>query len=472
MKISVKAFLITTTLFLATTALAAESTAELQPLAPNLARIILKMIDAHGNIVSAGHVTNMEWVWSRAAPTDAMDSPALRIWIKTNFPEQWRVEKVTGNAVTLAVPFQPGADQILAIDLRAITGSLRMSFRDQRNKETETTLAVQMTVSRPYVLLRPECALQNVHVLVNKSESRHLFVGLSCVDIGDGVDVYFFRSTDGKWDNETPGLLRFDPEGKFAAFKHHFGKPKRDMNIPRGLFDVGTVDAQGRQSAYSIYFKSTNKLAPRRYDLHVGIAGAIRHIKDRSREVALTQYALNASFGADYQLVPEILFATLGANIDFLTNLRAPSDLPTAEFGLLDGLLGYRLPLGLGFADFTVFAGWNFWQMYVANDRYGISHRSGQEAMLTMGHVKNGQRGWLTWFKFAMIGDHVTVFNTTDQELGLGVLLELADHASHPFALTAEMTDARAQTHAHQTGVPEFTQFEALSFLLGIRKEF
>ncbi len=460
-----KCLLIASTLILAITAAAGQSATVVQPLAPNLARIILKLIDAHGEIQPAGqaHVTRMEWVWSKAVPTDVIDSPALRVWLETRLPEDWRAEKVTGTAITLAEPFRSGKTQTLALDLRARTGTLRLGFRDQRHHEAEITLAVQLNVARPYILIRPECTAQNVHVLVNKAEARHLFVGLSCLDTGEGVDVNFFRSNESKWDNETPGLVRFDPEGKFASFKQHFGKPTHEIAVSRGLFQVGTVDDQGRKTDYSVFFK-TVKAEPRRWELRAGLRLARYQLNEKSHDVALTQYTLNARIGASYQLIRDTLLTTLDFNGDLFAFEHGPRDVPQAHFYGLDGLLGYRLPLGLGFVDLTIYGGWYLWGMRVSTDRYGIGPLAGPEGYLTLGHTVDGQPAWLIWLKYATLGDHGQLLSTFDHELGIGAWLELGDHARKPVALTAEFKNAHA--------VSEPNQIELKTLSIGIRKEF
>ncbi|MBI3558554.1 MAG: hypothetical protein HY074_19975 [Deltaproteobacteria bacterium] len=461
-----KSPLILTILILATSAYAWGSDAEVQPLAPNLARIILRMIDAHGEIQSGGHVTRMEWVWSKATPTDVMDSPALRVWLETQLPEDWQVEKISGTAVTVAQGFGAGPigkTQTFAVDLRARNGSLRMIFRDHRNRMSENTLAIQLNVGRPYVIIRPECTAQHVHLLANKVEARHLFVGLSCVDTGDGVDVYFFRSNESKWDNQTPGLVRFDPEGKYIAFKQHFGKPHLEIKTPRGLFQVGTIDDQGRGTDYSVFFQSNTSL-PRHLELYAGAALVRCHLNEKSHDVALTQYAFNVRVGAKYPLIPDTLFASLDFNGDVVALEHGPRDVPQAHFFGLDGLIGYRLPLGLEFVDLTIYGGWYYWAVHVATNRYGIGPLGGPEGFLTLGKIKDGSRGWQIWMKYATIGDHGQLLSTFDHELGIGALLELSEHSTRPFALTAEFKNAHA--------VSQPNQIELTAISLGIRKEF
>ncbi|MBI3543332.1 MAG: hypothetical protein HY075_08690, partial [Deltaproteobacteria bacterium] len=94
-------------LFMLLAPLECRSEDDVQALPHNHARMLFQLIDAHGNATPGGRVRRTEWVWSKATPADPVESPALRVWLTTSFPSDWRVEKITGKAVTVVEEFQP-----------------------------------------------------------------------------------------------------------------------------------------------------------------------------------------------------------------------------------------------------------------------------------------------------------------------------------------------------------------------------
>lgn len=223
-------------------------------LPPNSAKIQLRWIDVRGQVRQVGKVKRQQWTWSRFMSSDATDSPALRVWVESSLPADWKAQKVTGEGATLVEPYGSGRSQTLTIDLRATRSTLRFEFRDGKGKPAELTLTAHVALKRPYLLVHPDCADENVHALVNKATAQHLFNGLSCIDRGEIVDIHFFRSIDAKW-NHSPGLVAFDDANRFVAFKYHLAKPEKPLHETRTLFRVGTLDERKRATEYTVYFK-------------------------------------------------------------------------------------------------------------------------------------------------------------------------------------------------------------------------
>lgn len=435
----------------------------------NNASIVVMWIDARGNIFPGGKIQKMKWVWSKSSDTDPVESPALRIWLQSKLPRDWRPEKISADGVTVIEPFSGDETQNMTVDVRSGKAKLRFEFVDSKEKPIEMTLSIQVKSDRPYLLTRPECAKDDLRISVRKSFSKNMFVGLNCIDRGDRYDIYFFRSKESAWSQE-PGLVQFDPEGKFTALKYSVSKPKDQVVYTQKLFSVGVLDEQKRESEYSIFYHP--KVPPKKFYMSAGLGTTYYQYKEDVNDIELSQISLTGKVNLGYRLVPKVLDVALNAfgNVVTLTHSTSASpdlegaDIPTATFYGINGRLGYRLPVDLGATEFMFLTGWYLWGMKVPDDFYGIRSLSGPQLFLSMANSQVGHAGWWTYLKFAMISEKLQISNLSNREIAIGGGIELSASETKPFSLTLDI--AQAQYSNDSNGM------KLLSITAGIQKSF
>lgn len=440
-----------------------------QPSAPKSptrkSSLILKWIDAKGNLYPGGRVEKMEWVWSRYSLNDLVESPALRMQISSRLPADWVVKSAVGDGITVVENPSPGETQRMTVDVRTASASLRMTFQDAKGQVAEMTLAVEVTVPKPYVLIRPECSKYDLKFIAHKAESRHLYVGLSCNDVGDGFELFFFRSTDSKW-NHDDGLVDFDEKDELTAFKYFVAKPKSQTVYSQKLFRVGTVDEAGRKTEYSVFY--TPKITPSRFYASAGLGMTYYQYTETLFDIKKVQFSPTGKVNVGVRIIPRVLDVAFNGFLTLFPIYHSPSSLPFARFYGLNGRLGYRLPIGIGATEFMFLTGWYFWGMIVnANNidqQYGINSLNGPQIFINMVHSQAGHAGWWTYLKLAMITDQFRLTAFGNREIALGAGLELSPRETKPFAITLDVAQAQFST------VDASNAMKLLSFTLGLQK--
>lgn len=419
----------------------------------------MRWIDALGNLYPGGRVTKMAWVWSKVVESDPVESPALRLWVSSKLPPDWSPRRITADGATIAEAFQPGDTQTLAIDVRSTHATIRFEFVDKNNNAAEMDLTINISVSRPYILVRPECTKNDIKFMVHKADARHLFVGLGCVDFNDAFDLYFFRSKDSSW-AQGEGLVQFDPQNKFTAFKYHVAKPKEQVVYQQRLFRVGTRDDQQAPTEYSVmYFP---KVRPSRFYLNLGLGTTIYNYKEGTGTTA-SQISLTGKTSFGFRLIPRVMDIAFNVFANLLTltrSVKSSSDdlsgAPEARYYGFNGRLGYRLPLDLGATEFMFLTGYYIWNMFVADKSYGITNLNGPQIFVTMLNSQAGHRGYWLYFKYAMIAEKFTL-NPKNNELAIGGGYELSPRESKPFALTLDIARVNYANPQNSLSLLSFT---------------
>lgn len=433
--------------------------------------LLLRWVDARGNLYKGVTVQSTKWVWSKQSDKDPFESPALRITLESQLPSDWKATRVTADGVTIAEPLTSGSRQRLTIDLRTARGALRFEFLTATGKKIELVLVSQVSLEQPYVMIRPECGKHDLRFIVHKAKAKHLYVGLNCVDRGDSFDIYFFRSKDGTW-NRTEGLLQFDPENKYLSFRSQVKKPKDQVVYSQQLFRAGTVDETGGMTEYSVVYNP--RLKPKRFFLSAGLGFTHYNYSETLPNLKMTQISLTGKVNLGIRLVPKVIDVAFNffGNIIALKNspdtFEDGTKIPPARFYGLNGRIGYRLPVDMGATEFFFLTGWYFWGMRVPgvdeSSSYGIKTLSGPQLFFMMVNSQAGKAGWWFYTKYAMIADKFALLSTTNRELAAGVGIELSAREKKPFAITFDA--AHAQYANEENGMT------LLSLTLGVQKSF
>lgn len=442
----------------------------------NNASLLLRWVDARGKLYKGANVSRMQWVWSKMTENDAQESPALRLWVSSQLPADWTPTKMSADGITVIEPYTKGQTSRMVIDLRTGKGTLRFEFLDRNQRAIEMLLSIQVTVGRPYVLIKPECGKQDLRFLVHKTEARHLFVGLNCIDLKDSFDIYFFRSKDSGWNN-AEGLIRFDPGNRFVSFKYHVKKPKEQTVYSQRLFRVGTVDEWGGLTEYSVFYHP--KVAPKRIYASAGMGVTYYVYNEKLLGQTLTQISFTGKVSAGYRLIPKLLDIAFNMFGNVLSVSHSPSTfadgepLPYARFYGINGRLGYRLPIDMGATEFMFLTGLYYWSMNVTptdtGQTYGVKTLSGPQLFITMVNSSAGRAGFWMYTKFAMISDQFSITTLGNRELAVGGGFELSPRENKPWAVTLDI--AHAAFSKVEKGV-EINNMSLLSITGGVQKSF
>lgn len=216
---------------------------------PNRGSVVVRWLGAKGELKPAGTIEQMQWSWARRDFKDAVESPMLKISLRAGLSANTTILSAAGDGAWLAEPYRPGGPLVLHVASARATLSLELKNAD--GSRAQRTLIVHLTVKRPYFIAHQECRRHQISALMTHTEAQHLYVGMKCIERGESIDIYFFRSLDSRW-NHSPGFVQFDPANKYQAFRFAFHKSVRGSPGERRLFRVGTVDDLKRQTDYVI----------------------------------------------------------------------------------------------------------------------------------------------------------------------------------------------------------------------------
>lgn len=362
----------------------------------------LHWIDPQGqHSISAG-ADRMKWVWSKASTRDRIESPAIRIWISSELPNDWQPVATEGDGVTLTEPYR-NPFQTLIVDLRKQHGTLRVTFRDSKDATHELSLAVQASALNKRLMTHENCGALDIEVQILKSESQNLYSGINCVENNNQIEVYFFRSLDSKWASK-PGFIAFDPTNKYTAFKTQFLNLAKDRAESRALFKVSIQDSSGHSSDYKVWQR---KLNPEKFLFaELGADLSYDSYSDKAGKISSSQIATLARLTVGAHLIQKKLDAAILSSVELFSLMHSPGSLPWARFYSVEPRL-----LGKVFEhdkdlEFWLFGGWAFWGMSVSGHAYGIENLGGPEIGLQIVH------SYRINLKLASLADRLSLFSS------------------------------------------------------------
>lgn len=410
--------------------------------------LVANWIDVKGQVFPGGKIQKVEWVWSKIKPTDPVESPALRVSIKTLLPKDWRLHEgqLEAESAQIVGSFSHEKIQDLTLDLREPNAILRFSFFDPKRGPRELALSIQLQLKKTYILLHPECAKEFIRLRVHSLNAKHFFAGLNCIEDKGQLQLVFIRSKDAQWyfpENSSPV---YDSWKNFNAFQYTFSKPKQSLVYAKNLFKVGT-QLNNEISEFSVYYSPQKK--PDRFYSTIGLATQYALYREKLNQVEVHQAGLIGKFNLGYRLVPQVLDVALnGFATIFPHELSAtPSTAEAARFYGLNTRIGYRLPTGLGASEFFFFTGYYFWGMLVdgsdGNLNYGIRSLSGPQVYLSMVRSLDNRNGYWLYLKWALISDRFYPSSIDNRELAMGGGYELSKTNPLPWAFTIDVSHSQ-----------------------------
>lgn len=411
--------------------------------------LLVGWVDSSGNL-KYDAVTSADWIWSYRTPTSTIKTPALRLTIKSGFPQTWEPELLSSEGATVITPPRKGHTDMV-VELRSTKATLRYRFTDEGENEHEVSLVIRVGMKNVFTFSTSECEAMGLSLTIQRNEAKHLYLGVSCVDNPDFIDLYFFRSEDSGW-NPNKDIAKSDPENKATEFKTRIPKPKEEVVYSRAILEGGTADENGGLTEYAILY--TPKIPPQRFYASVGAGPTIyKSYKERATGVNLTQYSMTGKVSAGYRLVPGLLDVALNMFGTLLTLHHTPGNfadgsvLPPATFYGINGRLGYRLPIALGATEFQFLTGWYFWGMKVnassQTSVYGVKQLNGPQLFFMASHSPKGKIGYWGYAKLALISDGVRLNQINNREIAVGGGVQLSAKQKNQLALTLDIAHAR-----------------------------
>ncbi|MBI2604457.1 MAG: hypothetical protein HYW49_00090 [Deltaproteobacteria bacterium] len=411
--------------------------------------ILLGWIDSLGNL-KYDAVTSADWILSYRTPSSTIKTPALRLTIKSGFPQSWEPELLSSEGATVISPPRKGHTGMV-VELRSTRATLRYRFTDSKEDFHEISLVIRVEMKNVFTFSTPECEKMGLRLAVQRNEAKHLYLGVSCIENADSIDLYFFRSEDSKW-NPNMDIAKSDPENKATEFKFRILIPKEEVIYSKAILAGGTADEAGGLTEYAILY--TPKIPPQRFYASAGVGPTVyKTYRESATGVNLTQYSMTGKVSAGYRLIPKVLDVAFNMFGNLFTLSHSPtafpdgSELPPARFYGINGRIGYRLPIDLGATEFLFLTGWYFWGMTVTApspaSTYGVKQLNGPQLFFMVSRTAKGQIGYWGHTKLALISDRVRLNDIRNREIAIGGGVQLSAKQKNPFALTLDIAHAR-----------------------------